>query len=92
MLESNLPAGALYDDNAPWLYDSSREVKCEHCDGDGYIYHAFDLSEGEDTVCTETAWNIIPDDEDAAIARGERFFKGDKCLCPVCNGVGYIYV
>ncbi len=84
------PMGAQYDPRAPWNEREPTMVKCEACNGNGKHWHAYDIEADRETECTETAWNILPETEEEAIAKGEHYIKGEVETCEVCNGDGEV--
>lgn len=84
------PAGAENDPRAPWNEREPTYVECAACGGKGYHYHAYDINTGSETECTEQTYNLLPEDEDEAIARGQHFCKGEMETCDVCDGEGEV--
>lgn len=66
-------------------------VICPECGGLGHEpFVAFDTLTRQDVECTEAAYICLPDDEDEAEAKGQRYCKQDLCICPTCLGEGRI--
>lgn len=66
-------------------------VTCPTCKGFGLIdCTAEELDSEELTDVTPTAYFLLPDTEEEAISRGQRFWKYDACRCPHCWGEGRI--
>jgi hypothetical protein len=84
------PAGAEYDPNAPWNQADPTMVECAACAGKGYHWFAYDINADEDVECTEETWNIIPETEEEAIAKGQHFIRSYKEICEVCDGIGEV--
>ena len=77
--------------NCPTCAESLSQVVCPECDGDGLGRRlAFNIYTRQTTEVTETAWMLLPDDEDAAEARGWNFCKAEE-PCPLCNGLGKVW-
>lgn len=71
---------------------SLREEECPICKGLGHTgYYAFDVHSRKDVKCTETTWLALPDTEDDAYEKGQRYCKQEVEPCSKCGGEGYIY-
>lgn len=69
----------------------SEMVECPECHGTGEgPYYAFNIVTRKDVKCTKRAWHALPDDEDAAVAKGEHYCKQEHYDCPLCGGLGDI--
>lgn len=69
------------------------EITCPKCGGYGLVdctaYMVLD-DDGEVDV-TPATFVTLPDTEEEALAKRQRYFKGDYSTCPVCNGCGEVY-
>lgn len=66
-------------------------ITCPDCNGSGVTKHtAFDIEDRIHVYVTELAYQILPDNEDAARYQGKRFCKGEPELCRTCRGKGEI--
>lgn len=81
------PPGAEHDSRAPW---NQQYVKCEACNGMGYIYYAYDIKKSEGFECTEEEWYSLPETEEQAQALNQHRIRGEKETCEVCDGVGEV--
>lgn len=84
------PAGAECDPGAPWNEREPEMVECPACGGTGCHWHAYDFADNRETECTEQTYNLLPEDEDEAVARGQHYCKGLKETCEACNGTGEV--
>lgn len=84
------PLGAEYDPRAPWNQKEPRMVKCEACDGKGHHWLACDIVTGKETECTEEAWLCLPETEKEAESKSQRYMRGEKETCEVCDGAGEV--
>lgn len=67
-----------------------RMIECAACQGQGFIWHKYDLEANRETEVTEEEYNALPVDEDEAIEKGLRFCQGEKETCSVCDGTGEV--
>lgn len=72
------PAGAEFDPRAPW---NEREPT---------MVYAYDFEADYETECSEEVWNMLPETEEEAEAKGEHIIKGEKETCEVCDGEGEV--
>lgn len=86
----NYPLGAVNDPRAPWNEKEPQMVSCAACNGKGFHWFAYSIEKGENVETTETAYNMLPENEEEAERIGYRFCKGEKETCEVCNGDGEI--
>lgn len=84
------PAGADYDERAPWPQKDPHMVKCEACDGKGKHWYAYNMEEDTVIECSEEEWNSLPDSEEEAEAQKRTYVKSDVEICEVCEGEGEI--
>lgn len=91
-MSSNYPMGAEHDPRAPWNQVDPEMEECPECHGHGKIWYAYDFRNDEDVECTKTTWQLLPDDEDEATAKGGHFIKGDVLTCSNCDGTGEVEV
>lgn len=84
------PPGAEFDPRAPWNEREPTMVECTACNGKGKHWYAYDIDADRDTECTELVWNMLPETEEEARARGEHFIRGEEEICEVCNGEGEV--
>ena len=47
-------------------------------------------NEREPTYVECAAYNLLPEDEDEAVARGQHYCKGEMETCEVCGGEGEV--
>lgn len=67
-----------------------RMRECTACQGQGYIWHKYDIIADRETEVTEEEFNELPVDEEDAAERGLNCCQGDKETCSVCDGTGEI--
>lgn len=84
------PAGAEHDPDAPWNKREPTMVECAACGGKGYHWHTYDFEADNETECSEEVWNMLPETEEEAEAKGEHIIKGEKETCEVCDGEGEV--
>ena len=84
------PAGAEFDPRAPWNEREPTMVECAACGGKGYHWYAYDIEADYETECSEEVWNMLPETEEEAEAKGEHIIKGEKETCEVCDGEGEV--
>ena len=65
-------------------------VECAACGGKGYHWYAYDIEADYETECSEEVWNMLPETEEEAEAKGEHIIKGEKETCEVCDGEGEV--
>lgn len=82
--------GAQYDTRAPWNQKEPTMVECTACAGKGHHWYACNIRNNTTTECTELVWNMLPETEDEADARGENFCRGEVEVCSVCDGNGKV--
>ena len=51
---------------------------------------AYDIEADYETECSEEVWNMLPETEEEAEAKGEHIIKGEKETCEVCDGEGEV--
>lgn len=59
--------------------------ECPDCE-DGMEYYSFNVETRQFVRVTALAYYILPDDEDAAYDKGERYCKGETVPCKTCHG------
>lgn len=67
-------------------------IVCPTCGGYGFIDCTAWIVGDEDGVVDvkPATYFLIPDTEEDAIQKGQRYYKGDACRCPHCCGEGKI--
>lgn len=79
------------DHNCPCCGGSSAR-ECPKCEGRGHTgFFAYEIDTGEYTEVTETAYYILPEDEETAKAKGQRYCQAELERCTKCWGDGEIY-
>lgn len=84
------PMGAEYDPRAPWNQIEPRMIECSACGGKGHHWCAYDIRNNREIECTELVWDMLPETEEEAEARGENFCRGEVVVCEVCDGEGEV--
>lgn len=84
------PAGAQYDPNAPWNQKEPEYVKCQACNGKGAHWYALNIETGQVTEVTRETWHLLPQKEEEAEAKRERYIRWDVEECDCCDGDGQI--
>lgn len=64
-------------------------IECAACQGQGFIWHRYDLEQNRETEVTEEEFNALPS-EDEAYEKGLRYCQGEKETCSVCDGTGEV--
>lgn len=64
-------------------------MKCEACNGTGYIWDRYDIDENTVTEVAEEEFNNLPTEAEA-LEKGLRYCKGVKDVCMICNGIGEV--
>lgn len=63
---------------------------CPECEGDGHRYIALHVNDEDEEVVTFSAWLCLPLGHDEALARRQKWHRGERELCPRCDGLGIV--
>lgn len=69
---------------------SKYEETCPDCNGECWLYEAFDIISRNSFHISAEEYDELPDDEDLARKQNRRLCKGDIERCPTCDGRGFI--
>ena len=72
----------------PVCGDQSDAVKCDNCGGEGWLYYAYNIENGEIFRVSCDEYEELPDDEDKAYESSRKLCKGNIERCSKCNGEG----
>lgn len=75
----------------PVCGDQNREEVCPECNGECWLYEAFDIIDRHSFRVSAEEYDDLPDNEDDAHKQNRRLCKGDIQRCPKCDGSGYVY-
>lgn len=76
--------------NCPCCGEDVRMVDCPDCDGTGYYFYAFNIQSRKCKRVTQSAYEILPVDEDDANGMSAIWCQGDILPCDTCKGDGEI--
>ena len=77
--------------NCPCCGEEVRMMTCPDCKGSGMAaYKAYHIHRHITAEVTKICYDILPKDEDDAIARGENWCRYPREICPTCKGEGEI--
>lgn len=77
--------------NCPCCGEPVRMMTCPDCKGSGMeAYKAYHIHRHITTDVTKICYDILPKDEDDAIARGENWCRWPRERCHTCKGEGEI--
>jgi hypothetical protein len=90
MLESGwYPTGAQFDSSAPYNQVEVPKVKCEVCDGEGYIYYSYNIETDQLKEISKEEWERLPTEE-VAMAEGIFLCQSKPEMCDNCDGTGEV--
>lgn len=63
---------------------------CPDCQGEGYVYLAFDIITRREFRVSKKEYLSLPDDEDVAVSQSRTECKSEAVRCHTCKGEGEI--
>lgn len=74
--------------SCPTCGENLVHIDCPVCDGDGQSRKALNIHTRKTTEVTEIVWQLLPECEEEAEAKGWNFCRAEE-PCPFCKGLGF---
>ena len=77
--------------NCPCCGEDVQMIICPDCNGTGMAPHkAYHIHRHITATVAQICYDILPNDEDEAIVKGENWCRWPREKCPTCKGDGEI--